>query len=129
MLFHVHLLKVCLDRCWTIGLEHRDVVRVITGDILADVEDTVRTDAVLLLGVDLGKHARLARLGDQLIGCGVVHILSILIDIADTDHYITSGVSCWADPRMPLLISLDEDGDAAIHSTVDLVPGLHHESA
>ena len=53
MLLHVHLFKVSLYRCWSIGLEHRDVVRVITGDILVDVEDTVRTDAVLLLGVDL----------------------------------------------------------------------------
>ena len=59
MLLHVHLLKVCLDRCWTIGLEHRNVVRIIAGDpVLID------NDAVFLLGVDLGQHARLARLGD-----------------------------------------------------------------
>ena len=129
MLFHVHLLKVCLDRCWTIGLEHRDVVRVITGDILADVEDTVRTDAVLLLLVDLGQHAGLARLGDRRGGSGVVHVLSVLIDIAGTDNYVASGAASWADPCVPLLISLDEDGDAAIHGTVDLVPRLHHEPA
>ena len=129
MLLHVHLFKVCLYRCWSIGLEYRDVVRVITGDILVDVEDAVRTDAVLLLGVDLRQHAGLARLGDRRSGCSVVHVLPVLIDITRSDNYIASGAACWADPRMPLLISLDEDGDAAVHSPVDLVPRLHHETA
>ena len=115
MLLNVHFLRVSLDGRWPILLQQRALATQGVAIVL------------ILLLHDLGQHAGLARLGSIL----VLRVATLaVVDAAGT---ASSGgaaqddVTVAGNPTVPLLITLNENGNAPVVGILLLL--LHHDSA